>query len=318
MSPGPSRSRSHVVRHSREATVAPATIVATHSHENSELDASMTRRLRASTTLACGPDSSSSISGSGRTFFVSFKIFDDHATNLWDVNKDASAWMMDFGATSHMTGRREVFSVYEHFKNPNPVRLGDGNFLYAVGKVVRQERIRIYARPVPPRRGASARDRVLSLQPPRLKKFFSKRPGLMKQNKSYSLQVVKHCLPWKVLTTNIGRAAARQTGRPRGRPPSHRALVASRFFLLTQIAIKIAFHCFQYVKDLHRLLKSLALERLELPAFNVLTRHGSPRSSAESSPVSSPVNAVYNPIRARTCTFNAHTLTACARLSVRI
>ncbi|CAB0042378.1 unnamed protein product [Trichogramma brassicae] len=49
MSPGTGRSRSHVVRHSRETTVAPATIVATHSHENSELDASMTRRLRAST-----------------------------------------------------------------------------------------------------------------------------------------------------------------------------------------------------------------------------------------------------------------------------
>ncbi|CAB0039173.1 unnamed protein product [Trichogramma brassicae] len=49
VSPGTGRSRSHVVLHSREATVAPATIVATHSHENSELDASMTRRLRAST-----------------------------------------------------------------------------------------------------------------------------------------------------------------------------------------------------------------------------------------------------------------------------
>ncbi|CAB0029022.1 unnamed protein product [Trichogramma brassicae] len=49
MSSGTGRSRSHVVLHSREATVVPATIVATHSHENSELDASMTRRLRAST-----------------------------------------------------------------------------------------------------------------------------------------------------------------------------------------------------------------------------------------------------------------------------
>ncbi|CAB0037537.1 unnamed protein product [Trichogramma brassicae] len=49
MSPGTGRSRSHVVRHSRKATVAPAAIVATLSHENSELDASMTRRLRAST-----------------------------------------------------------------------------------------------------------------------------------------------------------------------------------------------------------------------------------------------------------------------------
>ncbi|CAB0036896.1 unnamed protein product [Trichogramma brassicae] len=49
MSPGTGCSCSHVVRHSREATVALATIVATHSHENSELDAPMTRRLRAST-----------------------------------------------------------------------------------------------------------------------------------------------------------------------------------------------------------------------------------------------------------------------------
>ncbi|CAB0039156.1 unnamed protein product [Trichogramma brassicae] len=49
MSPGTGRSRSHVVLHSREATLVPATIVAAHSHENFELDASMTRRLRAST-----------------------------------------------------------------------------------------------------------------------------------------------------------------------------------------------------------------------------------------------------------------------------
>ncbi|CAB0035828.1 unnamed protein product [Trichogramma brassicae] len=49
MSPGTGRSRRHVVRHSRKATVAPATMVATRSHENSKLDASMTRRLRSST-----------------------------------------------------------------------------------------------------------------------------------------------------------------------------------------------------------------------------------------------------------------------------
>ncbi|CAB0043157.1 unnamed protein product [Trichogramma brassicae] len=44
MSPGTGRSRRHVVRHSRKATVAPATMVATRSHENSELDASMTQK----------------------------------------------------------------------------------------------------------------------------------------------------------------------------------------------------------------------------------------------------------------------------------
>ncbi|CAB0034126.1 unnamed protein product [Trichogramma brassicae] len=63
MSPGAGRSRSHVVLHSREATVVPATIVATHSHENSELDASMTPFLWTIIMILCSkiPRSSSLI-----------------------------------------------------------------------------------------------------------------------------------------------------------------------------------------------------------------------------------------------------------------
>ena len=43
-------------------------------------------------------------------------------------------WLMDSGATQHMTAHREWFSTYEKFEHPMPIKLGDNNVIYAQGK----------------------------------------------------------------------------------------------------------------------------------------------------------------------------------------
>ena len=46
----------------------------------------------------------------------------------------SSSWLLDSGASSHMSENKAWFSEYEELKNQVGVRLGDGNLLYAEGK----------------------------------------------------------------------------------------------------------------------------------------------------------------------------------------
>ncbi|XP_012236494.1 uncharacterized protein LOC105680270 [Bombus impatiens] len=43
-------------------------------------------------------------------------------------------WIIDSGATDHMTGRREWFGVFEEFDNTVKIEIGDGTFMDACGK----------------------------------------------------------------------------------------------------------------------------------------------------------------------------------------
>ena len=45
----------------------------------------------------------------------------------------AARWLVDSGASSHMTCRRELLTDYKEFENPEKVSLGDGRFVDAVG-----------------------------------------------------------------------------------------------------------------------------------------------------------------------------------------
>lgn len=45
-----------------------------------------------------------------------------------------SPWLIDSGATDHMTSSTHSFSTYVHFKNPLLVTLADGSKVPAVGK----------------------------------------------------------------------------------------------------------------------------------------------------------------------------------------
>ena len=42
-------------------------------------------------------------------------------------------WLIDSGASSHMTPKREYFSTYRAFSTPEKVGLGDGRTVEAVG-----------------------------------------------------------------------------------------------------------------------------------------------------------------------------------------
>uniref|UniRef100_A0ABD2W186 Retrovirus-related Pol polyprotein from transposon TNT 1-94 n=1 Tax=Trichogramma kaykai TaxID=54128 RepID=A0ABD2W186_9HYME len=51
------------------------------------------------------------------------------------TNEDCSEnWLLDSGASQHMTHHRDWFSTYTSFQNKIPIRLGDGHILYAAGK----------------------------------------------------------------------------------------------------------------------------------------------------------------------------------------
>lgn len=47
---------------------------------------------------------------------------------------ERDAWYSDSGATQHMTGKREWFKNYIELDVPHPVRIGNGDRIYAVGK----------------------------------------------------------------------------------------------------------------------------------------------------------------------------------------
>ena len=42
-------------------------------------------------------------------------------------------WIIDSGASAHMTYDFDIFSSYEQFTSPEPVVLGDGNKCFAIG-----------------------------------------------------------------------------------------------------------------------------------------------------------------------------------------
>ena len=42
-------------------------------------------------------------------------------------------WILDSGATSHMTQMRELLTDYQELERPETVKLGDGNVVEAVG-----------------------------------------------------------------------------------------------------------------------------------------------------------------------------------------
>ena len=46
---------------------------------------------------------------------------------------DKFLWIIDSGASEHMSGVREWLQDYKELENPRPVRIGSGEFLYAIG-----------------------------------------------------------------------------------------------------------------------------------------------------------------------------------------
>lgn len=47
---------------------------------------------------------------------------------------DSNDWYNDSGATKHMSKRREWFRNFETLDEQHPVRIGNGNIIYAIGK----------------------------------------------------------------------------------------------------------------------------------------------------------------------------------------
>lgn len=46
---------------------------------------------------------------------------------------DNNGWFIDSGASAHLTGRREWFSEYKMLSEARPVRIGNGEYLHAIG-----------------------------------------------------------------------------------------------------------------------------------------------------------------------------------------
>lgn len=46
---------------------------------------------------------------------------------------DSESWYLDSGATEHMSPKREFFSTYAVLNSKHPVRIGNGDFMFAVG-----------------------------------------------------------------------------------------------------------------------------------------------------------------------------------------
>ena len=67
------------------------------------------------------------------------KHFDTYTENAgafamsMKLSNKAARWLVDTGASSHMTQRRELLTDYKEFENPEKVNLGDGCFVDAVG-----------------------------------------------------------------------------------------------------------------------------------------------------------------------------------------
>lgn len=53
---------------------------------------------------------------------------------LTEYNNDKLSWFLDSGASEHMTDNRQWFDTYESIVDPYPIRIGDGSYLYAVGR----------------------------------------------------------------------------------------------------------------------------------------------------------------------------------------
>src|SRR5215475_1568408 len=49
-------------------------------------------------------------------------------------NEEENCWLMDSGATQHMTSCKEWFRTYMEFDRPVPIKLGNNNIIYAKGK----------------------------------------------------------------------------------------------------------------------------------------------------------------------------------------
>ena len=56
------------------------------------------------------------------------------ATGLVTASKEENKWIVDSGASQHMTSSHQLFVDYEEFTEPEPVTLGDGHTVNALGK----------------------------------------------------------------------------------------------------------------------------------------------------------------------------------------
>lgn len=61
--------------------------------------------------------------------------FNDEALYSAEDTKAGGSWIIDSGATKHMTFERNSLSSYIEFKTPSPVTLGDNRVIFAYGKV---------------------------------------------------------------------------------------------------------------------------------------------------------------------------------------
>lgn len=52
----------------------------------------------------------------------------------YNIVDDDSVWLLDSGASEHMTSHREWFDTYQPIPDPYPIKIGDGSYLYAVGR----------------------------------------------------------------------------------------------------------------------------------------------------------------------------------------
>lgn len=54
--------------------------------------------------------------------------------DFYSTTTESEEWHMDSGASDHISNKIEWFYTYTEFTVPLPVRIGDGKFLYAIGK----------------------------------------------------------------------------------------------------------------------------------------------------------------------------------------
>lgn len=54
--------------------------------------------------------------------------------DFYATTTESEKWFMDSGASDHMSNMRQWFSRYEELSVPIPVRIGNGKFIYAIGK----------------------------------------------------------------------------------------------------------------------------------------------------------------------------------------
>jgi len=59
---------------------------------------------------------------------------DDEGAYAVPQTYNSGSWIVDSGASSHMTHTRELLVDYEEFDNPQNVCLGDGQIMEALGR----------------------------------------------------------------------------------------------------------------------------------------------------------------------------------------